>query len=209
MEKHFLKTALTTAAFLSVSVGAWAEEILLEGFRPKLTIHSDERLKGGVKREFGYFKKNADFYGALYVNLQEDIAAEFWNAPNMAMAKQSAKKSCVLKSQDPSLCKLYATVGPKHPATGEGITLSQTGNRYFKKYQQSQKAGKYGAFATSGYGAPGYSWGYASEIEAKTSAIRACESKVEQMNSDTSAHIVRNVIEAEDLTCRVIHVTKS
>lgn len=91
MKKHFTTAALAAATFFATAAIASAEEILLEGFRPKLTIHSDERLKGDVKKEFAYFRKNAVFYGALYVNLQEDLAAEFWNATNIELAKQSAR----------------------------------------------------------------------------------------------------------------------
>lgn len=208
MRKHFINATVAAAAFFSMTAGVFAEEILLEGFRPKLAVHSEERLEGEVKKDFAYFRKHADFYGALYVNRKEDISAEFWDTRSMELAQQSARKSCQLKSQDPSHCELYATVGPKNPATGTGLTLSQTGNRLFKKYQQLQKDGKYGAFATTVFGAPGYSWGYDSEVEAKASAIRGCESSVENISNKTSAHLVQNIMKGEGDTCRVIHVTK-
>ncbi|WP_152610540.1 hypothetical protein [Leisingera sp. ANG-DT] len=208
MRKHFFNAAALVTALCSLATSASAEEILLEGTRPKVTVHSAERLSGEIKRQFAYFRKNADFYGALYVNRAEDVAGEFWDTRNIALAKQSAQKSCRLKSQDQSLCELYATVGPRNPANGTGATLSQSGNRTFKKYQSLQKAGKFGAFATTGYGSPGYSWGYSTEVEARASAIRGCESGLEKIYKNTSAHLVQNVMDKKRDTCRVIHVSK-
>ncbi|MCB4454704.1 hypothetical protein [Leisingera sp. McT4-56] len=208
MRKHFLNAAVIVTALSSITTYALAEEILLEGTKPKVTVHSEERLKGKVKKQFTYFKKNADFYGALYLNIQEDVGGEFWDTRNMELAKQTARKSCHLKSQNPSNCQLYATVGPKSPSNGKGITLSQAGNRLFRKYQMSHKDGTFSAFATTEYGAPGYSRNQHSEIEARATAIRFCEQSVEQINKNTGAHLVQNVMSDESGTCRVIHVTK-
>ncbi|WP_152615677.1 hypothetical protein [Leisingera sp. ANG-M1] len=208
MRKHFIKAALTTAAILAAAIGAQAGEILLEGSRPKLTVHSEQRLRGELKKEFAYFKKNADYYGAFYINRQEEITGEFWNTRNMELAKQSAQDSCRLKSKTPSHCELYATVGPKNPAVGTGTRLSQSGHRLFKEYQRTQKDGKFGAFATTKYGHPGYSRGLSSEVEARATAIRYCEKSVQGMNENTSAHLVQNVMAGRGQECQVIHVTK-
>ncbi|AHD02856.1 hypothetical protein METH_03200 [Leisingera methylohalidivorans DSM 14336] len=208
LKKYFMSVAVAGTALFFNSTDVQAGEILLEGHRPKLTLHSDLRLRGDIKKQFSYFKKNADYYGALYINSQEDIAGEFWDTRSLALAKQSALKSCRLKSEDPSLCALYATVGPKKPAAGDGIRLSQSGNRLFKEYQRTQKDGKFGAFATTKYGHPGYSRNLSSEVEARATAIRYCRKSVKGVNANTSAHLVQNVMAGSGSKCSVIHVTR-
>ncbi|UWQ27959.1 hypothetical protein K3555_03545 [Leisingera sp. M527] len=208
MKTYLFSAAVAATALFSNSTDVQADEILLEGHRPKLALHSDLRLRGDVKKRFAYFRKNADYYGALYVNSQEDISGEFWDTRNLALAKQSALESCRLKSENPSHCALYATVGPKKPSSGEGIRLSQTGNRLFKEYQRRQKDGKFGAFATTKYGHPGYSRNLSSEVEARATALRYCEKSVNGINANTSAHLVQNVMAGKGQECHVIHVTK-
>ncbi|WP_291738097.1 hypothetical protein, partial [Leisingera sp. F5] len=112
--RHFLSGLAAAATVLfSTTCATQAEEILIEGTRSKLSINSDIRLTGDMKKSFAFFKKNAEFYGAMFVNPPEDLVGAFWNTSSLPLAKHYALKSCQSKSRTPSSCQAYATVLPK------------------------------------------------------------------------------------------------
>ncbi|MCF6430830.1 hypothetical protein [Leisingera sp. MMG026] len=199
--------AIATVLFTNTA-SLQAEEVLLEGYRSKVTVHSSFRLKGDAKKKFSSFKKHADFYAAMFVNLEEDLVGSIAETTSLELAVYYARKSCRLKSQRPSQCKLHATITPKKPAADDGTTLSQHGNIAFRKYQQRQVKGKYGAFAMTENGDTGHVWNRDTEIEATAGALKFCRQGVSNTARDNTAFFVQNVIEQKRDNCRVIHITQ-
>lgn len=206
--RHLVPSLGATAALLfTAATVVQAETILIEGTRSKLSINSDIRLTGDMKKSFAFFKKNAEFYGAIFVNPAEDLVGAFWNTTSLSLAEHYALKSCKSKSRTPAGCQHYATVIPKKRQQGAGRTLSQSGNLTYAAYRKRQVKDTYGAFAITENGDSGFSWNAPTEIQAEAIAMELCAENVRANNRDASAHVLKNVLEAKRSKCRVVHVS--
>lgn len=202
-----MKTFIAMALFCAAAQAAAAETIVLDGTKSRTTVVSKVKLTGSMKTSFGFFKKNADFFGAFYINPAEDVVGGFWNTTSPGLADEYARKSCAAKSRTPSACQLYARVEPKTPAKAAGRHLSQSGNLSWAAYRQRQASGTYGAFAWNENGDIGFSWAGATEQGARDTALKLCRKDAAETNAAASALIRDKVLDPAKSACRVLHVT--
>ncbi len=179
-----------------------------------LVYHEDVELTREQKRAVKRFQGRSTFYGALAVNVRdqsEAAAGAMWGVHDLTVAQDMAMRSCQSKTNTPSDCILLASIVPANQGrTQPKVTLSRSALKGMTEMldRQSVVDRKYGAFAATRLWAWGWATNRDSEQEAKADAMANCQRNAASAGRNQSADWRKRVIDQNDNTCRVIHVTR-
>ncbi len=202
-----MSAALLAVCLISASV-ARAQDVAAETTRNILQATSTTELRDTAKSEFKAFRRKADFFGAIYINLTEDIAGAFWSANLLAVAEENARAACRVKSENPDGCVLYARVVPKNfDPMSDKIPLSRISTKEFREYSRLQNTDRFGAFAVNDNGAVGFSWAEASPGWAEDEALKRCAKSARKLLRKTPDILEPVVSLPNKQGCRLVHQT--
>lgn len=203
-----LLKSLAISAMLLSPVAASAETIRVALPNGKYIAHSDIPLSAETKKHLRDIRKNTNFNAAIYLNKSNGKINWATGMHSLSIALQDAKSVCRLYGP-PADCVLYATIVPRNaPEDVKAITLNKRGAKDFRTYQRRQSDGKFGAFAINSYYSYGYSWGFATEVEAREGALLECKAAATKGLANAAKRIRDGVVKKSRLRCRVMHVTQ-
>ncbi len=179
-----------------------------------LIYHVDVDLTRAQKRAIKRFQGRAAFFGALAVNVKdqtEAAAGAMWGVHDLKVAQDMALRSCQSKTETPSDRVLLASIVPANQGrTQPKVTLSRSALEGMTEMldRQSVVDRKYGAFAATRLWAWGWVTNRDSEEQAKAEAMESCQQNSARAGRSQSAEWRRRVIDQNDNTCRIIHITR-
>lgn len=148
--------------------------------------------------------------------MHSDNVHTFWtlNMHSLQTARQVAVWGCEEQVERVGVksgsCSLYASVIPKsmdpHKSVASG--LSERALKAFNgKYKNSQRKGRWGAFAISGLADFGFSFEYLNKSEAIGAALSYCEASASS-KLPARSNKFREYIKSNRLhDCKVVHIT--
>ncbi len=204
-----LTILLSTVLGLFSATLSGAQTIGLQGKRSELQQPMTFKLRGDARSAFKTFKRKAEFYGAFYVNPNENVFGSYWAAHDVGTADLYARAVCTAKSATPEACILYARVLPrKYQASASDVTMSRAANKEFQEYTRLQNRGRAGAFAISASGAVGYSWAEYSRAAAEKEALRRCAKSARQIFKNAPTQLRPIFASPLQQGCRTIHFSE-
>ena len=167
---------------------------------------SKEKLGKDGKKRLAHFKSKAGYYGAVAINISEDLGGSTWDYHSLEQAKKHALKSCKAKSKSPSNCQLYALSVPKgFPQGASGFGLSGFATKILTRgeLKKALKDDRYGAIAVSGMWSWGWSTSNASIEDARADALKWCQKGSNESKDTADNFWVTKVATSRDWKCSV------
>ena len=197
-------TLVVGAAFSGSMVSAEAVKI----YKPSKSYVqlSKEKLGKDTKKRVSNFKSKAGYYGAVAVNISEDVGGSTWDYHSLEQAKNHALKSCKAKSKSPANCILYAVSVPKGFAEGDsGFGISGFATKILTRgdLKKALKDDRYAAIAVSGMWSWGWSTSNTSIEDARADALKWCRKASGESKNSADNFWVTKVATAKDWKCSV------
>lgn len=133
-------------------------------------------LPGDLHRLYTRFKREANYFAAMAVHFEKGYGYYIQNFHDAGRARAAALEGC-RQGAGAEGCVIYAVAMPEtlpvDQSTARGLSevAAQSYNSDYRKYR---KPGTYAAFAISGASHHGYGSAYATEADARDSAIAYC-----------------------------------
>lgn len=170
-------------------------------------LYSEAKLGKHSQKYFRDFKKDALYFGAFYVNSEEDVSWYLTGMPSIKDAERIALTECERESKGKNRCKLYALLVPKGFPAGaqDGGGVSEPSAKTFHKdYLKNVKPGKYAALVQNGMGGSGFAWGYDSAEDAIDRATLHCQANLSTYLTTFSREARNNIKKLGLATCSII-----
>ncbi len=171
-----IKYILACAAFFTFPFDANAAPTVY-GDNVSIATVSTGELTRGQKVGLRKFKGDRGYFGTFYVAQDNEAWYFVSNFHALSAAHKFARKGCEIMAKG-SPCTLYAIsfpTGANPNDTGLSGLSWKAAKDFKRRYARDQTSDGFGAFAVSGGGEYGGSYGWSDEILARDRALASCE----------------------------------